>query len=59
MAVISPLGDVCCDSLIRDNEGASCLCHLAHLAVEVFYRAGSVLAEHQTTDAVVGCVAAR
>ena len=58
MTVISPLGDVGCDSLIRDDKGAACLCHLAHLAVEVFYRAGSVLAEHQTTDAGVRCGAA-
>lgn len=58
MAVVSPLGDVGCNRLIGHNESAACLGDLAHLAVEVFYRACTVLAHHQTTDAVVGGVAA-
>ena len=57
MAVVSPLGDVGCNRLIGNDESAACLGDLAHLAVEVFYRACSILAHHQTTDAVVGGVA--
>ena len=59
VAVISPLRHVGCYRLVRHNHRAAGLCHLAHLAIEVFDGTCSILTEHQTTDAVVGCVAAR
>lgn len=52
-----PQGDIGGNRLIGHDESAACLGDLAHLAVEVFYRACTVLAHHQTTDAVVGGVA--
>ena len=57
VAVVSPLRHVGCYRLVRHNHRAAGLCHLAHLAIEVFDGASSVLTEHQATDAVLRSVA--
>ena len=57
MTVVSPLGDVCGNRLVRHDKRAACLRHLTHLAVEVFDGTCSVLTHHQSADAVVGSVA--
>ena len=57
MAVVSPLGNVGGNRLVRYDKCAACLCHLTHLAVEVFDGTRSVLTHHQSADTVVGGVA--
>lgn len=57
VAVVSPLRHVGGYRLVGHNQSAARLRHLARLAVEVFYGARAVLAEHQPADAVLGGVA--
>ena len=57
VAVVSPLRHVGCYRLVRHNHRAAGLCHLAHLAIEVFDGTCSVLTEHQATDTVLRGVA--
>ena len=57
MAVVGPLGHVGGDGLVRHDHRASGLGHFAHLAVEVFYGTCSVLAQHQSSYAVLRGVA--
>lgn len=57
MAVISPLRHISCNRLVRHNHRAAGLCHLAHLAIEVFNGTCSVLTEHQSADTVLRSVA--
>ena len=57
VAVVGPLGHVGSDGLVRHDQRTSGLGHFAHLAVEVFYGACSVLAQHQPADAVLRGVA--
>ena len=47
VAVVSPLRHVCGYRLVGHNQRAARLRNLARLAVEVFYGARAVLAEHQ------------
>jgi len=58
VAVVSPLRHVGCYRLVRHNHRAAGLCHLAHLAIEVFDGTCSILTEHQATDTVLRGVAA-
>ena len=58
VAVVSPLRHIGCYCLIRHNHRAAGLCHLAHLAIEVFDGTCSILTEHQATDTVLRGVAA-
>ena len=58
VAVVSPLRHIGCYRLVRHNHRAAGLCHLAHLAIEVFDGTCSVLTEHQATDTVLRGVAA-
>ena len=57
VAVISPLRHIGCYRLIRHNHRAAGLCHLAHLAIEVFNGTCSILAEHQSADTVLRGIA--
>ena len=57
VAVVSPLRHIGCYRLVRHNHCAAGLCHLAHLAIEVFNGTCSVLTEHQSTDTVLRGVA--
>ena len=57
VAVISPLRHISCNRLVRHNQRAAGLCHLAHLAIEILNGTRSVLTEHQATDAVPRSVA--
>ena len=43
MAIVSPLRHVGCYRLVRHNHRAAGLCHLAHLAIEVFDGTDKVL----------------
>ena len=57
VAVVGPLCHIGGDGLVRHDQRTSRLGHFAHLAVEVFYGARAVLAEHQPADAVLRGVA--
>ena len=57
VAVVSPLRHVGCYRLVRHNHRAAGLCHLAHLAIEVFNGTCSILAEHQSADTVLRGIA--
>ena len=57
VAVVSPLRHIGCYRLVRHNHRAAGLCHLAHLAIEVFNGTCSVLTEHQATNTVLRGVA--
>ena len=58
VAVISPLRHISCNRLVRHNQRAAGLRHLAHLAIEILNGTCSVLTEHQSTDTVLRGVAA-
>ena len=57
VAVVSPLRHIGCYRLVRHNHRAAGLCHLAHLAIEVFNGTCSILTEHQATNTVLRGVA--
>ena len=57
VAVISPLRHISSNRLVRHNQRAAGLRHLANLAIEILNGTCSVLAEHQSTDTVLRGVA--